>query len=79
MIAYSMEQSEQGGSNTQRNASLRSVKEAAAVLGVSRFSLYRKIKNCDVPGYKYGRKVLVDVEEVIRHLAIKRNDSNGKQ
>jgi excisionase family DNA binding protein len=51
---------------------LLSVKRAAAILNVSAHCLYRKIKSGEIPGYKFGRKVLVDLQEIKDAMRIKK-------
>ena len=40
------------------------VKTAAKLLNVSAFGLYRKLQSGELPGYKFGRKGLIDLAEV---------------
>jgi excisionase family DNA binding protein len=55
---------------------LLSVKEAARVLHVSPFSLYRKLQSQELPGgLKFGRKVLVDINTVL--AAMRRSATVG--
>ena len=42
-----------------------SVNEALKIIPVSRESFYRKIKQGQLPSYRFGRKVLVDVQECL--------------
>jgi excisionase family DNA binding protein len=71
-----MELPEHGGNNMQQI--LRSVKEGAAELNVSTFALYRRIKNGDIPAYRFGRKVLIDLQEVKEAMRVKTgNQHNG--
>ncbi len=56
--------------NTPR---LAPIKDGAKILKVSRFALYRKIKAGEIPTYHFGRKVLIDIDEV---LAIMRTGSS---
>lgn len=45
------------------------VKQAAELLNVSTSGLYRKLRTGEVPGaLKFGRKVLVDLDELIAGL-----------
>lgn len=46
---------------TQR---LMSVAEALQVLPVSREALYRKLESGELPSFRFGRKILVDVNEI---------------
>ena len=48
--------------NTPR---LEPVKDGAKILKVSRFALYKKIKEGKIPAYHFGRKVLIDIDEVL--------------
>lgn len=43
---------------------LTTVDSAAEEFAVSKFSLYRKIKAGEIPAYKFGRSVRVDLAEV---------------
>lgn len=55
-------------------SALRSVKEGAAELNVSTFALYRQIKSGKIPAYRFGRKVLIDLQEVKESMRIKTGD-----
>ncbi len=57
------------------NHQLKTVKEAAYQLNVSESALYRKIQNDEIPAYRFGRKVLVDLREV---LAAMRRESQDR-
>ena len=46
------------------------VKRAAAVLSVSTHCLYRKIREGAIPAYRFGRKVLLDMQEVKQAMRI---------
>lgn len=52
-------------------ARMETVKRAAHLMNVSTHALYRKIRNGDIPAYRFGRKVLVDIRELRRHLSTK--------
>lgn len=54
---------------------LKTVKEAAQLLNVSESALYKKIQTEEIPGYRFGRKVLVDLREV---LAAMRRDAQDQ-
>ena len=43
---------------------LISVKEGAQRLNVSAIGLYRKLQSGALPVYRFGRKVLIDLDEV---------------
>ncbi|HLZ32652.1 MAG TPA: helix-turn-helix domain-containing protein [Nitrospira sp.] len=47
------------------------VKDAATVLNVSPFALYRKLRAGEIPGYRFGRKVLLDLREVRDAMRVK--------
>lgn len=49
---------------------METVKRAAEALTVSKHALYRKIKNGEIPAYKFGRKILLDMEEVKKAMRI---------
>lgn len=51
-------------SSPAHGQSLMTVQQAAVHLSVSKHALYRKIKSGEYPAYRFGRKVLVDLEEV---------------
>ena len=44
---------------------LRTVRELALLLNVSESGLYRKIQADEIPAYRFGRKVLLDLREVL--------------
>lgn len=46
-----------------KEAQLKPVQDIATMFGVSRFSLYRKIRSGEIPAYHFGRKVLLDPAE----------------
>jgi len=50
---------------TQR---LVSVAEALRVLPVSREALYRKLKSGELPSFRFGQKILVDVGQIIEAM-----------
>ena len=56
--------------NTSNNQ-LIPAEPAAKILNVSYFALLRKIKAGELPSFSFGRKVLVDLEEV--REAMRRN------
>ncbi|MCA9466491.1 MAG: helix-turn-helix domain-containing protein [Nitrospira sp.] len=47
------------------NSRLSSVKEVLKVLPVSREGLYRKIKSGEIPSYRFGAKILLNVDECL--------------
>lgn len=47
------------------------VKEASAILNVSPYALYRKVRTGHIPGYRFGRKVLLDLREVREAMRVK--------
>ena len=47
----------------QNNGQLMPVKDALKVILVSREALYKKLKSGELPSYRLGRRILVDVEE----------------
>ena len=49
----------------RNRSALMSVKRGANHLNVSAFSLYRKLKTGELPGYRFGRRVLLDLDEVL--------------
>ncbi len=51
--------------------SYTSVKEALKVLDVSREAFYKKLKNGELPHYKFGRKILVDIGEILAVMRAK--------
>ena len=53
------------------NRSYTSVKEALKILDVSREAFYKKLKNGELPHYKFGRKILVDIDEILDVLRAK--------
>jgi len=54
-----------------------SVAEAARQLNASKFTLYRKIKEGKLPAYQLGRKILVDVDELLAAMRMKVGSENG--
>jgi len=52
----------------QENSRIKTIAEGAKLLRVSRFALYRKIKEGKLPAYHFGRKVLIDVDEVLQAM-----------
>lgn len=49
-------------------ARLKTVQELSVLLNVSPFGLYHRIKIGAVPAYHFGRKILLDVEEVLKAM-----------
>ena len=54
---------------------LKTIREAAHLLHVSKSALYRKIQTDEIPAYRFGRKVLLDLREV---LAVMRRDAQDQ-
>ena len=54
------------------------VAEAAIQLGVSKFTLYRKIKAGELPSYNLGRKILVNMDELLAAMRMKARSDNGE-
>ncbi len=48
-----------------------SVKEALKVLDVSREAFYKKLKNGELPHFKFGRKILINIDEVLAAMRVK--------
>ena len=48
-----------------------SVKEALGILPVSREAFYKKLKSGELPHSKFGRKILVNIEEVMEAMRAK--------
>ena len=57
------------------DSKLRTVRETALLLHVSESALYRKIQTEEIPAYRFGRKVLLDLREV---LAAMRRDAQDQ-
>ncbi len=53
------------------NQSYASVKEALRILPVSREAFYKKLKTGELPHFKFGRKILVNIEEVLEAMRAK--------
>ena len=51
--------------NGQEKRKLLSVREALKIIPVSREGLYRRIKEGQFPCYRFGRKILVDPDEIL--------------
>jgi len=49
---------------SQPNDRLMPIKEALKIIPVSREAFYRKLKSGELPSYRLGRKILVDVGEI---------------
>ena len=45
------------------NSNLQTVKEALEVIPVSREAFYKKLQSGELPSYRLGRRILVDIEE----------------
>ena len=52
------------------NQNYVSVKEALGILPVSREALYKKLKSGELPCFKFGRKIFVDVDEVLAAMRV---------
>jgi excisionase family DNA binding protein len=48
-----------------------SVKDALQILPVSREAFYKKLKNGELPHFKFGRKILVNIDEVLEAMRAK--------
>lgn len=57
---------------------LRTIREAAALLNVSISALYRKIQADEIPAYRFGRKVLVDLREVLTAMRRDAQDQDAE-
>ncbi len=55
----------------------RSVKQVAAHWGVSPYTFYEKIRLGEIPHYKFGRKILLDPDEVKAVLRFRPNGRKG--
>ena len=53
------------------NPDLLSVRDALKIIPVSREALYRKLKRRELPSYRFGAKVLVDLDEILRAMRSK--------
>ena len=53
------------------NRDYSSVKEALEILPVSREAFYKKLKGGELPHFKFGRKILVNIEEVMEAMRAK--------
>ena len=51
--------------NSPNNPDLLSVPDALKIIPVSREALYRKLKTKELPSYRFGGKVLIDLHEVL--------------
>ena len=51
--------------------SLVSVAEALKVIPVSREAFYRKLKSGELPSFRFGQKILVDVDEIIEAMRVR--------
>jgi len=57
--------------SNQTNQNYTSVKEALKVLDVSREAFYKKLKSGVLPHFKFGRKILVNIDEVLEAMRAK--------
>jgi excisionase family DNA binding protein len=53
------------------NTQLMSVREAAKCLNVSPHALYRRIEKKELPSFRMGRKILVDLGEMLSAMRSK--------
>jgi excisionase family DNA binding protein len=60
------------------DSKLKTVREAAHVLNVSESALYRKIQTDEIPAYRFGRKVLVDLREVLAAMRRAEQDQDAE-
>jgi len=51
-----------------QKAKLLSVPDALKFLPVAREPFYKKLKSGELPCYKFGRKVFIDLDEVLRAM-----------
>ena len=47
----------------QNNGQLMPVKDALKLIPVSREAFYKKLQSGELPSYRLGRRILVDIEE----------------
>ena len=47
-----------------------SVREALKSIPVSREAFYRKLKKGEIPCWRFGKKILVDVDEVLAAMRV---------
>ena len=57
---------------------LKTIREAAHLLNVSESALYRKIQADEIPAYRFGRKVLVDLREVLATMRRDAQDTDAE-
>jgi len=55
---------------TKRHQLFQSVKQVAAAFGLCPFTLYEKIRLSEIPCYRFGRKILLDQNEVRASLRV---------
>ena len=67
-----MEQELQKGTQDKR---IRSLKEGAEFLGVSYRGLWDQVARGELPSFRFGRKILVDVDELL--AAMRSKNGNG--
>ena len=46
------------------------VSEALKIIPVSREAFYRKLKKGEIPCWRFGKKILVDVDEVLAAMRV---------
>ena len=60
------------------DSKLKTIKEAAHLLNVSESALYRKIQADEIPAFRFGRKVLVDLREVLTAMRRDAQDQDAE-
>jgi excisionase family DNA binding protein len=58
-------------------SNFRSVKQVAKHFGVCSFTLYEKIRLGIIPSYRFGRKILLDPQEVKATLRVAPKPKGG--
>ncbi len=59
----------------KNNGQLMPVKDALKVIPVSREAFYRKLQTGELPSYRLGRRILVDIEECKEAMRQKKDAS----
>ena len=54
---------------------LATVKESAKVFNVSIWALYRKLQHKELPSYRFGKKILIDLDEIRDSMRIPPKDT----
>ncbi len=57
------------------NANLQTVKNALKLIPVSREAFYRKLQSGELPSYRLGRRILVDIEECKAAMRVNKEGS----